>query len=292
MNVRPDALKILTWSLINGMVCILSYYDIACNKKDISSLDIKLKLEAEMQKIEAKTCEKHGWSMNEYYADIECKEKAKDPELLRLLNIIDTLINKASVGEKPVVSFEMAPELTKEVTMQLYKWIMLSNAYVEYESVKGISKIMDNVQRKEDLVRRFNVTIKENENYAITLQRAFFTYRTHDEEFEVKVKEISNLKKILNSILSVHNESNEVVIPEFEKDPFEMGKEEMEALYDKMIKAYVDVSEKESEEESKSEQEDENEVCLKDGEDGTEELIIEFDPNKELTVDGVCSKSA
>ncbi len=70
-------------------------------------------------------------------------------EIIRKLVAIENLMKKAAAGEKPVVNFKIAPELTKRVTLLLYKWILLSHIYLYYRGVQDAVKEKGNIGAEE-----------------------------------------------------------------------------------------------------------------------------------------------
>ena len=223
----------------------------------------------DLGKIEAEMCESYDWDVDEYYKEIRIREERNDLEVINMLHTIDNAIKKAVSGEKPVVTFKISPELTKPVTLTLYKWIMLSNAYIKHKdihyTVENSSSVM--LKRKQDLVNRFNIPINQRKSYAITLQSAYFTYYTNDEEFERKAKEMVSLNKVLNTLLSAG-----AMIPEFEQDPFELSKEGIEVFYDTMINEYVKLPDRdESQKEDDNDSEYDNEYIHNDEQDNNEQ---------------------
>lgn len=266
-NGRPDAVKILMWSLVNSMSPVLYYYKLAREGKGIPKAEIRRALEQDMQKVEAQTCAQYDWQIEEYYAEIARRERANDPELKALLATIEELVKKAIDGEKPVVNFEIPAGLSKEVTLNILRWTMLADIYVEHKHAQNSIINTGETRRKEDLLRRFNLAMRTGESYTITLQRAYFTYRTNDEEFDTKAREIVNLKLILETLIS-----RGIAIKEFVKDPFEMGKKEMEELYDKVIEKYMNVRG----DESWYKEDMESEMYLSDSENG--EMFIDVFP--------------
>jgi len=72
------------------------------------------------------------------------------------------------------------------------------------------------------------------EDYKNTIQKAYYTYRSTDDEFDRQVKEM----------LALHGELQQKVyspvkVPELERDPFELTMEEFEALYDNIARNYT-----------------------------------------------------
>ena len=137
-----------------------------------------------MRQVEKAVCSRNDWGLEEYYTEVKRREDAEDPycfvfrkednliyrEITNALAKIDELMKKASVGEKPVVQFKMAPELTKPVTLILYKWILLSHIYLYHqafqeklktqpeESTESIQEILQDVlvrKETEKIQRRY-----------------------------------------------------------------------------------------------------------------------------------------
>jgi hypothetical protein len=53
-----------------------------------------------------------------------------------MIKKIDELLNNCVEGEMPKVRFEFPEELTKEVTLRLFKWITLLKAYEKFKIIE------------------------------------------------------------------------------------------------------------------------------------------------------------
>lgn len=61
-------------------------------------------------------------------------------EIRELLFLVEKLTSNAIEGETLKVSFRFPGELTEEVTLALYKWLMLVSSYSVYKSVLSIPR--------------------------------------------------------------------------------------------------------------------------------------------------------
>ncbi len=153
--------------------------------------------------------------------------------------------------KRPVVSFELAPQLTKRVTVLLYRWILVSHLYMYYTAIQDevkshpemsrddILAITDRkegekVQRRNALMERYNVDHRQGEEYRITLQKAYYTYKGSDEEFDKEMtKMIQDYSVLLGKMYSMEK------IPEFVKDPFDMQEKEFEDFYNNLLSVHL-----------------------------------------------------
>ena len=65
------------------------------------------------------------------------------------------------------------------------------------------------------------------------IQKAFYTYRFSDEEFEKQIQQMMKLHSVLQGRVYMKEK-----LEEFEKDPFDMSEKEFDELYDKLEKKY------------------------------------------------------
>jgi len=54
-----------------------------------------------------------------------------------------------AAGKKPVVEFELAPELTKSMTFLLYKWILTSHLYLYYNAIQAALRTQPDITSEE-----------------------------------------------------------------------------------------------------------------------------------------------
>jgi len=73
-----------------------------------------------------------------------------------------------------------------------------------------------------------------NENYNLTVQRAYFTYYTNDPEFEKEAKKLQDFNNVFMKKASTGKE-----VPELNKDPFELEEDEVVWLYSRLYSLHV-----------------------------------------------------
>jgi len=248
---KPDPIDIFDEVLVDSMDYVLKFSKMGLQTKGTMGQAIKNQLEKTMEEVEKAVCSRNNWDVDEYYAEIERRAKLNDPEILKRTQLVEDILAKVAKGEKPVIEFKKAPELTKRVTLILYKWILISHAYLYYravqEELKEKSEIRpediqdifakkepEKIERRNELIKKYNVTKKPSEDYRIALQKAYFTYITNDEEFDKQIFELLELYNVLMKLICAG-----AIIPEFSKDPFELTESELEEVYNKTNQAYA-----------------------------------------------------
>jgi len=168
-----------------------------------------------------------------------------------MLEIETELFTRAINGKMPKITFDFSHKLTEEVTLKLYKWITLSDIYEDLRILKSRNNNTKDIRTLREieatrkkyllalyyrklLLNRFNIHTFPNEDYKLTIDRAYFTYFTNNPEFEKKVKELQNFIEILKKKVN-----NKEKIPEFGKDLLELEENELEDLYNWLHFKYI-----------------------------------------------------
>ena len=76
-----------------------------------------------------------------------------------LLERMDGLLNKSIEGEMPKIEFEFSKKLTKEVTLKLYKWAILMDAYRNSKLVEAYHSGSEDIKKFMEEIR--NETTKK-----------------------------------------------------------------------------------------------------------------------------------
>eukprot|EP00826_Nyctotherus_ovalis_P063740 TRINITY_DN9348_c0_g3_i2.p1 TRINITY_DN9348_c0_g3~~TRINITY_DN9348_c0_g3_i2.p1 ORF type:complete len:358 (-),score=120.09 TRINITY_DN9348_c0_g3_i2:137-1210(-) len=252
---KVDVAEVMQQCLIESMETYLRTYRLGVEIKTSQNTDkakfrqaLTEKAGDSLQKIEEIVCRRNGWEMDKYYREILKRKDKGDRKIIDLFKKIDTFLPNSANGVMPRIRFAFPRELTEEVTLKLFKWVMLSDSYEAFKNAELLAssapeaekkqvieeRSKESSRKKDLLLRRFNVSIYPNENYKLTIQRAYFTYFTNDQEFERKAKELQSLNKVLINLLASYKK-----VPEFNKDPFEMEEDELERLYIRLCSLYL-----------------------------------------------------
>jgi len=133
--------------------------------------------------------------------------------------------------------FTCDPLFTKHLTINVYRWIALSDAYVNYKGIIGCAEKMQDREYfaelikasiPDKLVRRSIIlkkAIKNKSNYFSNinaLKKAYCKYRLEDKEFDKDANMLIRLNNELNNIIYEKQEINE-----FFNDPFYLRLEDI-----------------------------------------------------------------
>eukprot|EP00831_Metopus_contortus_P070760 TRINITY_DN6472_c0_g1_i1.p2 TRINITY_DN6472_c0_g1~~TRINITY_DN6472_c0_g1_i1.p2 ORF type:complete len:233 (+),score=34.39 TRINITY_DN6472_c0_g1_i1:183-881(+) len=177
------------------------------------------------------------------FKEIEQAEEKKDQEILYRLNMIGIITDQMKNGNKITVRFKLAPQLTKALTLSLYKQILISQIYLHYTEIQNYIKKNANIQMdqiaslvagledrvteiRNELLERSHVEKAPTEDFRYVLQKAFYTHRTNDQEFEECATKMLVLYSTLQKMVY-----SQVIIPEFKVNPRSMTLEEFELFY-------------------------------------------------------------
>lgn len=246
---REELLVMMEEVLVESIDCLISYCSMMRPDKIPAEKIQQVRGAAKDQiieslvKIEKNVASSHKWDYTEYEDEIKKYEEKGDKEILTALNTTEEMINTAVLGQKLSLKFTIAPELTKPFTLLLYQWILFSHSYLHYikihEFLKGtsraepaeIAKVIEKaepekIKRRNSLCARYKISKKPQEEYRIALQKAYYTYKLSDPEFE---KNIALLFKVHGIIQK--NVTQQKIVPELTKDPLEMTEEEFKQFY-------------------------------------------------------------
>ncbi len=195
-------------------------------------------------------------------------------------------------GARPTVVFDFDPSLTKPLTLTLYKWILCAHLYLHYqaiynyldtheditkeEMVKLIGDLEpEKVKRRNRLIKRMGIKRRPGEDYRTIMQKAFYTYRSTDDEFDMQVQHMLSFHGLLQQLVYA-----KIPLMEFEKDPFKMTVAEFEKFYNALFEKYGNTGRtgfnvadiipglrKESDEEAQEEKKEEEQ-------EGVEQIVI------------------
>ncbi len=86
---------------------------------------------------------------------------------------------------------------------------------------------------RNKLLKHNGVRKEAGDDYRNVIQKAFYTYRCNDERFEQTVREMLKIHAVLQQKIYVAEK-----LPEFERDPYEMGMDEFQKWYDTLVEKY------------------------------------------------------
>ena len=213
--------------------------------------ELSEKLHNSLLELEQDVCLLRGIDIEKYYEDVTHYDTTGDAEVKARLDILGKLIETALKGEKIVVDFEIAPELTKEKTLKLYKLILTSHLHLHYVSVQKFLKehpsateeeiqaVLDSddaekVKRRDGLMEKEKISKKPGMDYRMVLHSAYYMHLTHDTEFE---KQIQKILKLYESVLGMIR--SKTTIPELKLDPVTMNPVLFEEFYNRIDSKYL-----------------------------------------------------
>ena len=98
--------------------------------------ELSEKLHNSLLLLEQDVCLIRGIDIEKYYEDVTQYDVKGDVDVKACLDLLGKLIETALKGEKITVKFDIVPELTKEMTLRLYKMILASHLHLYYTSVQ------------------------------------------------------------------------------------------------------------------------------------------------------------
>ncbi len=217
-------------------------------------------------KSEYTICQRYNLSVQDYYDMVKSREAANDEyesalyhpfrrDVTKRLKAVETAIRTAVEGKPPVVHFDFAPELTREKTLQAFRLILASNVYLHYQAVRGYLVEHGGISQTVALglaeqsgetrrARRFDLRVswsrsaimrrlgvpkarEAEEDYRITLGKAYYTYAGADKAFE------TNMETVVRTYFGLRKRIVSAcdVLPVLSSDPFEMSELEFAAFY-------------------------------------------------------------
>jgi len=140
-------LQVMNEVLLDSVEYLIQYSS-TCKELQAKGLDkvaeqieeLSEKLHASLLELEQDVCTLRGIEIEKYYEDVTHYDVTNDVDVKARLDLLGKLIETALKGDKIVVDFEVAPELTKEKTLKLYKLILSSHLHLHYTSVQKALK--------------------------------------------------------------------------------------------------------------------------------------------------------
>lgn len=259
---KDQVLRVMHEVLLDSVDYLLKYSNTVqeISKKAPDKDDDEAKLEIEklserlhgaLLELENDVCLLRSIDIEKYYEDVTQYDNTGDQEVRDKLNLLGKLIENASKGEKIVVDFEVPKELTKEKTLKLYKLILMSHLHLHYTSVqkylakysnastRELEQVIDEdeverVKRREKIMEKEMITRRPDEDYRMILHAAYYTYLTHDSEFEKQIHKILSLYQNL-----LHMVKDKADIPELKLDPITMNYILFDEFYNRLNSKYL-----------------------------------------------------
>jgi len=213
--------------------------------------ELSEELHKSLLELEQDVCLLRGIDIEKYYEDVTFYDTNNDAQVKEKLDLLGKLIETALKGDKIVVNFKVAPELTKERTIKLYKMILSSHLHLHYMEVQKyikdhpnatpeeIQQIFENndaekTKRRDQLLENEKVPKEPGQDYRMVLHAAYYTYLTNDAEFE---KQIQKVLKLNSSLMNQIRDKN--TIPELKLDPMTMKPALFEEFYNRIESKYL-----------------------------------------------------
>lgn len=209
------------------------------------------KLQQGLLEAEHEVCLLRGIDIEKYYEDVGYFDNNEDKDVKLRLDKLGKYIENAQKGEPIQVECEVAPELTKEMTLNLYKLLLTSHLHLHYVEVQKYLKdhpkataeeissvIEDNeeqkITRRNELLTKYKISKKEDQDYRVVLNSAYYSYTTHDQEFK---KRMDNILKLNSSLMKMIKDKE--IIPELKLDPATMVPALFEQFYNRLELKYI-----------------------------------------------------
>jgi len=173
---RPKAnpVQIMDEVLVDSMEYIFRFYEISAQlgnesgeEKEAVLAQIKNKskkiclsalVENLVAAMEQSVCERVGWDVKDYYEVVKAREEAGDKydsyvifdrEITKRIDQLDAIISSIFHGEKLTVNFQFDPQLTKKVTLTLYRWILCGHLHLHQKEIQDYLQLHQNMSTEE-----------------------------------------------------------------------------------------------------------------------------------------------
>jgi len=259
---KEQVLRVMSEVLLDSVDYLLKFVNTSqeiikrAGNKDDEKANLELdelsdKLHASLLELENDVCILREIDIEKYYEDVAQYDNTGEPEVREKLNLLGKLIESATKGEKIVVEFNVPKELTKEKTLKLYKLILMAHLHLHYKSIQNyiskypnatpeeIQAIIDEddgerEKRREQIMEKEMITKKPDEDYRMILHAAYYTYITHDSEFE---KQMQSILSLYYNLLRMVKEKTK--IPELKLDPVTMNYILFDEFYNRLNSKYL-----------------------------------------------------
>jgi hypothetical protein len=98
------------------------------------------KLHLQLLDVEKDLCQLRGIDLEKYYEDVTFYDNANDVDIKSRLDKLAKYIEGVLKGDSIKVEFPISPELTKEMTLNLYKIILISHLHLFYMGIQKLLK--------------------------------------------------------------------------------------------------------------------------------------------------------
>lgn len=236
--VNFDLFEIMDEVLTDSIEYLLQFSALASSLSQTASEEEMEELREREQvillQLEEDICAIHGVDIKTYYDEVQRRDNAQDKEIQSRLDKLGKLIEDSVNGKPIVVDFTLSPELTKEKTLFLYKMLLISHLHIHYLSVSKYLKEHENAtpeelqevidadevekrKRRNELAQKHKIVKTPSQDYRSVLQRAYYTYLTHDEDFKKQIQKLLFIhKRLVNKLI------NKELVAELKLDAFTM----------------------------------------------------------------------
>ena len=242
---KEQLLRVMSEVLLDSIDYLLKYSaasqeitkksDKPTEQSNLEIDELSEKLHASLLELESDVCVLRGIDIEKYYEDVTQYDNGGDADVKVKLDLLGKLIETASKGEKLIVELQVPPELTKPKTLKLYKLIVTAHLHTHYLSAQNyltkypnatpeeIQVVIDNdeterIKERDQIMEKEMITKSPDQDYRMILHSAYYTYLTHDAEFE---KQIGRVLKLYSSLLQMIKDKT--VIPELKLNPIAMN---------------------------------------------------------------------
>jgi len=223
------------------VVEILSYVNNHEGSQEVSE-----DIEGLVENIRKKVCRAKGLSDQEYAIAMKKCIDSEDEDILNQALLIEKLIQDLQNDIMPKEMLICDPKYTKSLTTNAYRWICLSDIYIDYtqalegiEDIKGIH-FESEVNTYKKLARRALILEKKiksrgygGNDYFNMVKKPYCKYRLEDKDFDYGAKRFLNFCGILRELIN-----ERYIIPEFETDPLELKFEDIQSHYENLQAKY------------------------------------------------------
>lgn len=144
---KEKVLQIMDEVLLDAVETLMKYSELCKEMQKEGSEKVLEKIEETSEKLhlellglERDICLLRGIDIEKYYEDVTFYDTGEDKDVKSRLDTLGKTIEIALKGEPIQVNFEVVPELTKEMTLKLYKLLLTSHLHLHYMTVQKYLK--------------------------------------------------------------------------------------------------------------------------------------------------------
>jgi hypothetical protein len=201
-----------------------------------------------------RVCKRRGLKEQDYTEVMHKYRNSKDNDVSGRAKETDKLVEEIKKGEMPREVLVCDSRYTKELTINICRWIALSDAYVDYKKVVAATHETGSITKKqfEELkeltagkkAKRCSEILEQKikfpgygkNDYFNIVKKPYCKYRIEDKDFDNNARELQALCDKLDEMIS-----SELAIVEFRNDPLNLSLEEVQEFYNKMYSKYTKI---------------------------------------------------